>query len=80
MSNILSKADFMEADVTFGASIELNYLMNVVCFDYSSLRCKNYIYMYTYRLDRLPLKSRKASIFTDSKVLGTHVHVYIHSL
>ena len=40
MANILSKADFAEVDATFKASIELEYLLNIVCFDYSSLQCK----------------------------------------
>ena len=40
MSGILSKAEFAEVDATFRASIELEYLFNVVCFDYDSLLCK----------------------------------------
>ena len=40
MAQILSKADFAEADATFRASIELEYLFNVVCFDYDSLQCE----------------------------------------
>ncbi len=41
MSNVLSKADFAEVDATFKASVELTYLLNVVCFDYDSLQCKS---------------------------------------
>ena len=40
MASILSKADFAEVDATFRASIELEYMFNVVCFDYDSLQCK----------------------------------------
>lgn len=40
MAGILSKAEFAEVDATFKASIELEYLFNVVCFDYDSLQCK----------------------------------------
>lgn len=45
MASILGKADFAEVDATFRASIELEYVLNVVCFDYDSLQCK---YMYIY--------------------------------
>lgn len=37
MSTLLSKA---EVDATFRASVELSYLLNAVCFDYSSMMCK----------------------------------------
>lgn len=40
MANILSKAEFIEVDATFKASLELEYLFNVVCFDYDLLQCK----------------------------------------
>ena len=40
MCTILSKADFIEVDATFRASVELTYLLNVVCFDYSSILCE----------------------------------------
>ena len=40
MAGILSKAECVEVDTTFRASIELEYLLNVVCFDYDSLLCK----------------------------------------
>ena len=40
MCTILSKADFIEVDATFRASVELTYLLNVVCFDYSSMLCE----------------------------------------
>lgn len=33
-------AEFVEIDATFKSSIELEYLLNVVCFDYNSLLCK----------------------------------------
>ena len=33
-------AEFAEVDTTFRFSIELEYLLNVVCFDYNSLQCK----------------------------------------
>ena len=32
---------FAEVDATFKGSIELEYLLNMVCFDYSSLQCKS---------------------------------------
>lgn len=40
MMGILAEAEFAEVDATFRSSIELEYLLNVVCFDYNSLLCK----------------------------------------
>ena len=40
MSNIFSKAEYIEADVTLRASVELDYLLNIITFDYESLKCK----------------------------------------
>lgn len=39
MSMILSNAEFAEVDATFKASAELEYLFNMVCFDYDTLQC-----------------------------------------
>lgn len=41
MTEILGSAEYAEVDATFKASIELEYLFNVVCFDYRSLKCKS---------------------------------------
>lgn len=40
MRQVLSKAEFAEVDATYRASIELEYMLNVVCFEYDSLQCK----------------------------------------
>lgn len=40
MASILGKTEFIEVDATFKSSIELEYLLNVVTFDYTSLQCK----------------------------------------
>lgn len=40
MTDILGQAEFAEVDATFRSSIELEYLLNMVCFDYDSLQCK----------------------------------------
>ena len=40
MTEILGDAEFAEVDATFKFSTELEYLLNVVCFDYKSLLCK----------------------------------------
>ena len=40
MCNIFSKAEYIEADVTFRASVKLDYLLNIITFDYESLKCK----------------------------------------
>ena len=42
MAQLLGEAEFMEADVTYKASIEFDYLFNVVVFNYTTLRCKQY--------------------------------------
>ena len=51
MTKLLSEADFAEADVTYKASLEFEYLFNMVVFNYTTLRCKHYLraptaYMY----------------------------------
>ena len=35
MAKLLSESDFIEADVTYKASVELEYLLNVVTFNYT---------------------------------------------
>ena len=40
MTKLLSEADFAEADVTYKASVEFEYLFNMVVFNYTTLRCK----------------------------------------
>ena len=35
MAKLLSESDFIEADVTYKASVELEYLVNVVTFNYT---------------------------------------------
>ena len=41
MTKLLAATDFLEVDVTYKAAVEFEYLLNVVTFDYISLRCKN---------------------------------------
>lgn len=40
MAKVMAKADFIEVDATFRASIELDNLINVITFDYYTLQCK----------------------------------------
>ena len=40
-SDLLSKAECMEVDVTYKASVEFDYLFNAVVFNYATLRCKH---------------------------------------
>lgn len=47
MSKLLSEADFMEADITYKASVEFEYLFNAVVFNYTTLRCKRLIHYLT---------------------------------
>ena len=42
MSPVMAKllSDFIEVDVTYKASVELEYLLNVVTFNYTTLKCE----------------------------------------
>lgn len=40
MSTVLGEAEFVEVDVTYKAAVEFDYLLNMVAFHYSTLRCK----------------------------------------
>lgn len=40
MSEILAAADFVEMDVTYKAAVEMEYLLNVVAFNYTTMQCK----------------------------------------
>ena len=40
MIDMLSQTDFIEVDVTYRASVELEYLLNAVTFNYNTMRCK----------------------------------------
>ena len=38
MAKLLSEAEFSEADVMYKASVEFEYLFNMVVFNYATLR------------------------------------------
>ena len=40
MAQVLAKADFVEIDATFKASVELENLINIVTFDYYTMQCE----------------------------------------
>ena len=40
MTEVFANSEFVEIDATFKSSVELEYLLNVVCFEYNSLLCK----------------------------------------
>ena len=40
MAEVLSKADFMEVDISCKASMEMEYLFNAVTFNYTTMKCK----------------------------------------
>ena len=40
MINMLSQSDFIEVDITYKASVEFEYLLNAVTFNYTTMRCK----------------------------------------
>ena len=50
MAQLLGEAEFMEADVTYKASIEFEYLFNVVVFNYTTLRCKYTCHIIKYTI------------------------------
>ena len=39
MSKIFAATDFVEIDVTYKAAVELQYLLNVVAFNYTTMQC-----------------------------------------
>ena len=44
MIDLLSRADFIEVDVTYKASVQFEYLLNAVTFNYTTMRCKSHNY------------------------------------
>ena len=53
MSEVLSTSQFIEVDVTYKSYFELPYLLNVVAFNYLTMRCKYHLkclihFVYTY--------------------------------
>ena len=40
MSEVLSRSECIEVDITYKSCIELPYLFNVVAFNYITMRCK----------------------------------------
>ena len=40
IAKLLNESDFIEVDVTYKASVELEYLLNVVTFNYTTLKCE----------------------------------------
>ena len=46
MSKVLFTSEFIKVDITYKASVELEYLFNVVVFDYTTLKCMFISYMY----------------------------------
>ena len=42
MIDLLSRADFIEVDVTYKASVQFEYLLNAVTFNYTTMRCKSH--------------------------------------
>ena len=40
MAQVLEKADFVEIDATFKASVELENMINIVTFDYHTMQCE----------------------------------------
>ena len=50
MIDLLSRADFIEVDVTYKASIQFEYLLNAVTFNYTTMRCQSHNY-YEYIIE-----------------------------
>jgi hypothetical protein len=40
MSEVLSSSECIEVDITYRSAVELQYLFNVVAFNYITMRCK----------------------------------------
>ena len=43
MAEVMSKAEFMEVDITYKASVEMEYLFNAVTFNYTTMKCERKI-------------------------------------
>ena len=52
MIDLMSQADFIEVDVsnTYKASVQFEYLLNAVTFNYTTMRYKSHNYYYVYRM------------------------------
>ena len=48
MAKLLSESEFIEVDVTYRASVELEYLLNVVTFNYTTLKCEFTMYIFRH--------------------------------
>ena len=53
MSEVLSTSQFIEVDITYKSCFELPYLLNVVAFNYITMRCIYHLkclihFVYTY--------------------------------
>ena len=48
MSQVLHESEFIEVDITYHASVEMDYLFNVVAFKYTMMKCKLLILAITY--------------------------------
>ena len=46
MARVMAESDFIELDATFKASFELDYLINIVTFNYTTFQCM-FWHMYT---------------------------------
>ena len=56
MSEILSRSECIEVDVTYKSCFELPYLFNVVAFTYITMRCKLSSIHFVYVLVRYLLE------------------------
>ena len=43
MSKVLLESEFIEVDITYRASINMEYLFNVVAFNYLTLKCTHLV-------------------------------------
>lgn len=43
MAEVMSKAEFLEVDITYKASVEIEYLFNAVTFNYTTMKCEHKI-------------------------------------
>ena len=55
MAKLLSESEFIEVDVTYRASVELEYLLNVVTFNYTTLKCEFTMYIFRHLATNLEM-------------------------
>ena len=71
MAEILSKAEFLEVDITYKASVEMEYLFNAVTFNYTTMKCEHKIKVISILFTYIVVSCRD-DCWTDSPQQSQH--------